>query len=266
MTLTALNCISIAEIVVYTASLRIAILLAARYGFRATAGWVYLVIFSLVRITGASLNLATINNPSNASLIVGSEVMYPIGISALIFCLSNLLGQVIYGMRSEGITPLVGPQQNTTKLVVLVGWIVGGDGGTVPIESQVGLGLMMAGLWFLMFNTSFTMLAALLVAKEKRLLFGIALALPFMIVRIVFAGLATFGTDPRFRSYGGEGSFMWYFLGMGVIMEMMVVVILEGVGLTLKEPPPRRPTTVPVGRWIGVKYEGNDVTRFGMRQ
>ncbi|KAK0748836.1 hypothetical protein B0T21DRAFT_344449 [Apiosordaria backusii] len=276
MALTTFNRISIAEIVVYTPALFIAIFLASRHGFRKNAGWLYLIIFSIARITGSSLNLATINDPSNANLIVASQVMYSIGVSALVICLSNLLGRVLQGIRRQGTRTFISPQhQRLAQVVVLIGLIlsiigqsmmsdeignaIGGGTGpativTVPSESQAGLGLIMAGLGFVVLGTLVTMLQARAVEPgEKRLLFGIALALPFMIVRIVFSGLATFGTDPRFRSYGGVGSFVWYFLGMGVIMEMMVVLILEVVGLTLK----KQPRTVPMGRWRDGKYEGN---------
>lgn len=124
---------------------------------------------------------------------------------------------------------------------------------TVPNESQAGLGLTMAGLGFVVLGTLVTMVEIRAVEPgEKRLLFGVGLASPFMIVRIVFSGLATFGTDPRFKSYGGVGSFVWYFLGMGVIMEMMVVLILEGAGLTVN----RQSSAVPVGRWREGKFEG----------
>ncbi|KAK0668670.1 hypothetical protein QBC41DRAFT_356433 [Cercophora samala] len=280
MTLTTLNRISIAELAIYTPALLVAILLSSRHGFRKNAGWLYLVIFTTARLIGSSLNLATISNPPSnpPNLIVASQVMYSIGVSALVICLSNLLGRVLLGIRRQGTRTLISPRhQRLAQVVVLIGLIlsvvgqsmmsgeigdaIGGGGRgqaemvTVPSESQAGLGLIMAGLGFVVLGTLVTtMLQARAVEPgEKRLLLGIGLALPFMIVRIVFSGLAAFGTDPRFRSYGGVASFVWYFLGMGVVMEMMVVLILEGVGLTLK----RQPSAVPAGRWRERKYEGN---------
>lgn len=92
---------------------------------------------------------------------------------------------------------------------------------------MVGLGFVVLGMLVMMVEIGVVELG------EKRLLFGVGLVLLFMIVRIVFLGLVIFGIDLRFKSYGGVGSFVWYFFGMGVIMEMMVVLILEGVGLML---------------------------------
>ncbi|KAK4179646.1 hypothetical protein QBC36DRAFT_69230 [Triangularia setosa] len=274
MALTIFNRISIAEIAIYTPALSIAVFLASHHGFRKNAGWLYLVIVSVARIVGSSLNLATVNDRSNANLIVASQVMYSIGVSALVICLSNLLGRVLLGIRRQGTCTFISPQhQRLAQVVILIGLVLSivGQGRmseeignaidvtgptivTVPSESQAGLGLIMAALGFVALGTLVTMLQARTVEPgEKRLLFGIALALPFMIVRIVFSGLATFGTDPRFRSYGGVESFVWYFLGMGVIMELMIVLILEGVGLTLK----RQTGAVSVGRWRGVKHGGN---------
>ncbi|KAK4650802.1 hypothetical protein QC762_710760 [Podospora pseudocomata] len=195
--------------------------------------------------------------------------MYSIGVSTLVICLSNLLGRVLLGIRQQGTQTFISPRhQRLAQAVMLIGLIlsivgqsmmsgeigdaVSGTTGqqaevvTVPNESQAGLGFVVLG-------TLVTMVEIRAVEPgEKRLLFGVGLASPFMIVRIVFSGLATFGTDPRLKSYGGVGSFVWYFLGMGVIMEMMVVLILEGAGLTLN----RQPSAVPVGRWREGKFEG----------
>lgn len=70
---------------------------------------------------------------------------------------------------------------------------------------------------------------------EKRLLLANAVALPFVLVRIIFSALGTFGNNPNFRAVGGTSAYPNYLLGMSVIMEVIVVIIFEAVGLTLQK-------------------------------
>src|SRR5687768_9229174 len=62
MGLTQIDAISVAILIIYLPLLFIAILLAYRHGFGRNAGWLYLVLFSFVRILGSSLELATISS------------------------------------------------------------------------------------------------------------------------------------------------------------------------------------------------------------
>ena len=69
---TTLNRIFIAEICVYTPSLAVAIVLAIRHGFRRSSGRFYLIPSFITRLLAASLQLATINSPVNAGLVVSA--------------------------------------------------------------------------------------------------------------------------------------------------------------------------------------------------
>ncbi|KAK3692429.1 hypothetical protein B0T22DRAFT_435705 [Podospora appendiculata] len=250
--LTELDRISIAVLVIYIPSLFIAIFLALRHGFGRNAGWLYLVLFSLARILGSAFQIATINDRTNISLIVGAVILQSIGISALVLVMLGLVGRVLEGLRnSQYSSPIVTPfHLRLVQLIVVVGLILGIAGGSsmskafsdptkpfqLPTESKAGLALIIVGYGIIILVTLVTASHMGSVEPgEKRILLAIAVALPFVLVRIIFSGQATFGSNPDFRSFGGSAKYPDYYLGMAIIMEMVVVAIFEGVGLTLQK-------------------------------
>ncbi|KAB5570753.1 hypothetical protein GE09DRAFT_1055545 [Coniochaeta sp. 2T2.1] len=252
--LTELSKISIAEIIVYTPSLAIATFLAVRHGFGRSSGWLYLIIFSLARVLGGALQLAAINDPANIGLLTGAATLQSIGISPLILCMLGLLSRVLESIRQTRDTFTTPQMIRIVQIVVLVALILGIVGGSemgdivrdaiasgstsyaVPTESVAGLALMMASFAILIIASGLT--ARQIGAAEpgeKRLLLAIALAAPFVLVRLVFAAVGTFGDHPDFRAFLGTDRYPDLLVGMAVVMEMAAVAIFEGVGLTLRK-------------------------------
>ncbi|KAK4165442.1 hypothetical protein QBC43DRAFT_333670 [Cladorrhinum sp. PSN259] len=258
MALSPINSIAAVQIAIYVPYLPTAILLASRHGFRRNAGWLYLLIFTLTRLIAASLQLSTASTPPSVALLITTQIFYSVGLSALILTLLNLIGRILSSTQHNGHTTSFTPRhQRLAQIVVVVGLILGIVGGSlmgseiddvmsgqapyepveIPIESEIGLGLMIAGFAGVVAGTVSCLISYNHIGKEKgdrRLLWAVAGTIPFMVVRVVFSGLATFSNDPRFRGFGGAEGYAWWFLGMAVVMEVMVVGILEGVGLTLK--------------------------------
>ncbi|KAK3944278.1 protein kti12 [Diplogelasinospora grovesii] len=246
--------IAIAIICVYVPSLFVAIFLALRHGFGQNAGWLYLVLFSTVRIVGAAFQLAQINDPLNISLITGALILLSVGFSALVLVMLSLLGRVLESIRTSRPTHVHPHYLRAVHLLVVAGLalsIVGGSqmGGIIsdafksskppatfemPIESKAGMAIMIAGFGIVVIVTAVTG-SQISAAEhgEKRLLLAVALAIPFVLVRLIFSSLATFGTNPDFRSFNGSAKYPDYLLGMAVIMEMAAIIIFEAVGLTL---------------------------------
>lgn len=279
--LSELNRISIAELVIYLPALGVAIILALRHGFGRNAGWLYLILFSLVRILGAALELASMNDPTNTGLIVGGATLQSIGLSPLLLTMLGLLGRVLQSVNSNTNTILQPRMLRIVQILVLVGLILGIVGGsdtgsnisdaqskgvpfvyTVPAESLASVGLFIAGFVLLVLAT---VLLAIQIrhaeAGEKRLLLAVALALPFVLVRLIFAAFATFDSDNlNFRQFGGSSQYPDYLLGMAVVMEMVAVAIFETVGLLLRQIPKgeRKPVgdSVPMGRFGGGRFGG----------
>lgn len=130
MTLSQTNQVAIAVLCVYVPALAIAVLLAVRHGFRRSAGWLYLVLFCLIRVVGASMQLATINDPTNTSLYVGAFTLNSIGLSALILIMLGLTSRLVESIQQSQ-NVLVNPRSlRLVQTVVMVGLILGIVGGT----------------------------------------------------------------------------------------------------------------------------------------
>lgn len=252
--LSELNKISIAEIVVYVPSLAVAIVLVRKHGFKRSAGWLYLVIFSVIRILGAVLDLATINDPSNISLLTGSNTLQSIGLSPLILINLGLLTRVLTSIRHTRSTFITPKHLRLVQIVVMVGLVLGIVGGTqlggvisnaiatgnpnytMPVESVAGLALMIAGFGILVIASAVT--ATQLGAAppgEKRVLAAVGLAAPFVLVRLIFSAMGTFSNNLNFRPFVGTAHYTSLLIGMSVVMEMCAVAILEAMGLTLQK-------------------------------
>ena len=253
--LTEQNGIAIAQICFFVPSLAVAILLASRHGFGRSAGWLYLILFSIVRILGAALELATINDPTNIGLTVGAFTLQNIGLSPLILILLASIGRVLEGIRFTHPTTVTPRHLRIVQIIVIVGLVLGAVGGsflssnitdfydhpngaatyTIPVESQVGAALMIVGFAVVILITAGTLRNLSYVpAGEKRLLLAIGLAAPFVLVRLIFSAMSSLSNNVNFRAYGGGQTYVTLFLVMSVIMEMIAILILEVIGLTLQ--------------------------------
>lgn len=248
MGLTESNQVSIAELVIYLPALFVAIFLCIRHGFGRSSGWLYLIIFSLARIIGPSMQLATISQPRNYSLYIGAATLQSIGLSPLILVELGLLSRALSSIRKSVQTRVNENMLRVVQIVVLVGLILTSVGGsqagsnfadtgvyTPSNLSQIGIGLMIAGFVL-------TVLAAAQVVLqishaepgEKRLALAVGLSLPFVLVRLAYAAATVYSGNPKFNQLTGDVSVQ---IGMSVVMEMIAVAILEGVGMTLKKIP-----------------------------
>lgn len=246
MALTERDGISIAEICVYSIALIIAVFLCIRHGFGRNSGWLFLIIFSLARLIGSSLQLATISDPTNISLYIGAATLANVGLSPLILTQLGLLSRALTSIRKSVQTFVNERMLRLVQLLILVGLILTSVGGSqaganyaetgqyaVPALSKAGMGLMIAGF-------GLTVLAAIQVAMqishaepgERRLSLAVGLSLPFILIRLAYAAASVFSGNPKFNQLTGDLNTQ---LGMSIIMEMIVVAIVEGFGVTLKK-------------------------------
>ncbi|KAI1194066.1 hypothetical protein F5X97DRAFT_312000 [Nemania serpens] len=271
MGLTEHNNISIAQIVFFIPALAVSIFLCIRHGFGRNAGWFLLIIFSLARIVGASLQLATIAQPGNLSLYFGALTLQGVGLSDLIIVLLTLINRAVTSIekaRSAVINPRV---LRAAQLVVLVALILGAVGGSnsgtqfaktgeyvVSPLTQAGTALTIAGFVLVV-------LATLIVGKnvshaepgEKRVVGAVALSLPFLLVRVIYSAVGTYQPNSAFNSRTGDVNI---FLGTAVVEEIVIVFILEAMGLTLNVLP-KSETSAPRSSLLGHLANGRDNRR-----
>jgi hypothetical protein len=244
MTITYHNGVSIAEIVVYVPCLIIAILLSIRHGFRRNAGWMFLIVFCLARIIGSSMQLATISQPKNTSLYTGSAILQNVGFSPLELASLGLLSRALESINKSHHTLINTSMLKFVELIILVGLILGIVGGVNASDDFIKTGVYLPGS----FNKAGTALlivsyVAIIIATviaffsishteagEKRLVVAVAVALPFLLVRLVYSIFSTFTHNTKFNLLEGNVTIL---LCVALIEEFAVVVIYESVGLTL---------------------------------
>jgi hypothetical protein len=76
--------VAIAEISVYIPILILVIFILVRLGFHRQLGWIYLAIFSVVRIAGAIFEIKKSSNPTNKTDIEWSAILQSVGLSPLL--------------------------------------------------------------------------------------------------------------------------------------------------------------------------------------
>ena len=87
--------VSIAVLIFYVPALATAIFLCIRHGLRRTGAWRFMIIFTLARVLGSSLELATISQPDNHSLYIGYATLINIALSPLELVSFGLLNRVV---------------------------------------------------------------------------------------------------------------------------------------------------------------------------
>lgn len=233
--------IAIAEIVVYTFLLFGALFLCKTHGFSRNSGWFYIIILSLARLIGSSMLLATINDPDNTNLYIGWIVLNGLGLGPLILIMLGLLDRLFNTIKSQGGAGINVLYQRAVHLLMLVAVIlisVGGassnytlDGASPTIkystESKVGVSLMIVVLVLVIGQFLFAFPnQSYIVDGERRILIAVGASLPFVIVRLAYTCTLILG---------GHKQDVWIYLGAGVIMEIVVVIICEAIGFTLNK-------------------------------
>ncbi len=109
------------------------------------------------------------------------------------------------------------------------------DNGNVSTLLQAALGCFIACLGLTVCILLFlTRSVSLLPQSERIILYSVHLCTPFLLVRMVYAAMGDFGSDPRFSLFDGDAT---VYLCMGVLMEIVVMVVCLAVGF--KCPPPK---------------------------
>ncbi|OBT48967.1 hypothetical protein VE00_00669 [Pseudogymnoascus sp. WSF 3629] len=247
--LTFRNGISIALLVLYTPLLLLGAFLSKRHGFGRSSGWIFLVLFCILRLLSGALNLALINSPTSSSLHIAYSITNSVGLSPLLLASLGLLNRAIESIERRAKSVTVTPRHlRLIQLLIMIALILAIVGAVNLNDAktdsdlhqaktlvQAGVGLFIAGYVILCLATARVLFAiSSAESGERRLIPALAAALPFLLIRVVYAGVGAFGNNAKFNAVTGSDAI---FLVMVVLMELAVVLIFEGVGITLKAIP-----------------------------
>ncbi|KAF7865210.1 hypothetical protein EAF04_006187 [Stromatinia cepivora] len=248
MAITYRNGVDIGELIVYIPSLFLSIILAFRHGFGRSSGWYFLIVFCLARIIGPCMSLAAISSPS-VSLFTGALILQNVGLSPLILATLGLLSRILDSINRNTDTFVQPRLLKLIEILTLVGLILGIVGGTNASHSYTTTGKWIPGTESKVSNILFIVAFVALVITtfltsfsvshaengEKRILLGIAIALPFLFVRLLYSVLSTFvAHSTKFNSFTGSVTIL---LCMALLEELVIVVIYLAIGLTLRVQP-----------------------------
>lgn len=218
--------------------------LCIRHGFGPNTGWLFLLLFPLIRLAGASENLATITFPTNIPLQTSPALLSTVGLSPLLFTTLGLLIRVNRGIKKTYPTHIKTNHIRLLRIPIIAALglaVVGGlasandfaKHGIYPISifSKIAIPIL------IVIFAAVVMLTTWLVyhrryaeAGEQGLALAIAASLLFLLIRLVYVTLVTFRDDGTFNVLDGS---IVAFGCMAVLQEMIVTVIYIAVGLTL---------------------------------
>lgn len=206
------------ELVVYVPALFIAIFLCIRHGFARSSGWFFLIIFCLARLIGPAMQLAEISSPTDIALYEGSAILNNVGFSPLTLAALGLLSRLLDSINKSHHTIIKPSMLRIIELVVVVGLILGIVGGVDAATSyqktlnyqpgslnKAGTSLMIVAFVLLCTATAITSFSVSHAEHgERRLFLAVVLAIPFLLVRLVYSIFSTFTKNKSFNLLDGS--------------------------------------------------------------
>lgn len=261
--------ITIAELCIYTPIFLLTAVLLFRHGFKRQSGWIYLAIFCLVRIVGATFKIESTKNPRSKTDLEWSAILQSVGLSPLLLASLGLLKRVTdsasdrvrsdegqvnrnnFGLKGRGrlsgrlISKYATANSKRSRVIqlaqipILVGLVLCIIGGT-DIAGGDPKGTTLTKVGIIIFAVAYVLHAALLGITsrdvgniprgERRLYWVLVSALPSLGVRLLWSLLAVFAHLKRFAIEGGNS---WVNFGMAVVMEFIIVCLYTATGFTL---------------------------------
>ncbi|TDL17892.1 hypothetical protein BD410DRAFT_901222 [Rickenella mellea] len=250
MGLDARGIIAIIQIVLFVPIFCFTLFITLRHGFKRDAGWVFLLIFSVIRIVGGVMLVVaeSLKHPSTGVYIT-AYVLASVGLSPLLFATLGFLRAVDqFGLSG---LPIATRHWRVLRLLLVVALalaIVGGTDASSSSLSTQHTGTTLRKVASLIFLGSFIIIVIIhflywsrkdkILLHRRTLLVGISAALPFLAVRILYSilssfspnslGAQTLGVAPGHTSLSKfntvTGSWVIYLI-MSLLMEIIAVLI-----------------------------------------
>lgn len=209
--------------------------------------WLPLLLFLILRIVGASLQISTIGNPSPSTGIVGNATSFSMGLPLLLAAVIEVLDRVnVYASRGKFNAVAVIVLDRVLQAALFVSLVLFATAGaragntyrtsdgivypTTGILNRVAaiMTIVVFGVFVLGSGTLSLLALARGWVRERGLLVGVYIALPLLLVRLVYAILARLVGQRQANPVNGD---LGLLIGLGFVMEILVVVFLLAGGL-----------------------------------
>ncbi|TCD65520.1 hypothetical protein EIP91_002528 [Steccherinum ochraceum] len=243
--------VALAQAIIYIPILCMSAILVARHGFKRRAGWVFLLILSLVRIVGGGIHVASeLQSDPNKTLVTIFTILEGVGLSPLMLATLGFLSTVGQGLTDsrrlfQGLHVL-GILSSVALILTVVGGINLGDAKTQDDVDSATKYRHIGGILFLVLFVLVTLLHGYfwslknqILVHRRTLLAGISTVLPFLFIRTMYGVLSAFspasvpGTTSSHNSLSkfssSTGSWQIY-LVVSCLPELVTVLIYLVVG------------------------------------
>jgi len=273
--------LSIANLVFYVPCLCIAAWVTFRHGFSRQAGWIFLILLAFIRVLGSICQIVSVNSPSE-SIDEAWIILSSVGLSPLLLAMLGLLVRVHQNMSpASPIHPMIFRILAVAPIIAVILAIVGGSQeaeNSDPSKVSTGTSLVQAGV--IIFMVTFLIFAAITLATflrlrsisvgEQRVLYAVALSIPFIFVRLIYSIIVDFAGNSQFNLITGDVVIQ---ACMASLMEFIVVILYLGAGLVAPkiaksnvQPSVALAETGYTGQQAGQQYTGQTNSQYTQQQ
>ncbi|PSS08894.1 hypothetical protein PHLCEN_2v3384 [Hermanssonia centrifuga] len=244
---------SVVELIVYIPLVFVSLFLLFKHGFGRAEGWIYLLIFSIIRIVGAGAHISWegTRTPGATSHTI-YLVMESSGVSPLLSATLGFLTTIgQYAFDDEARLRLLLRVVKIASTVALALAISGGVAAASDTElSKINNGLKMRHIGVIIFAIVLLLITLVhvyywmnkerIMKHRRNLLLAISFSVPFLAVRVLYTVLSSFaptgipgvtsGSASLAAFSSTTGNFVVYLI-MSVIMEFIVIIIYVTAGM-----------------------------------
>ncbi|KAH7386926.1 hypothetical protein DE146DRAFT_702011 [Phaeosphaeria sp. MPI-PUGE-AT-0046c] len=230
----ARDIVAAVELIFYIPTAILAVIVCLSHGFNRSSGWIYTLILCTVRIAGAVCQFIKSSDLVETKIIIDS-----IGLSPLLLATLGLLSRLVDFINAKSTPTFTIKHFRLLQLLITLGLIlsiVGGTSGTtkpdgtvqVATTSKAGIALYIVAYVgiVLVYLTSIPK-TSIIPKQERRVPVAILLALPFILVRLIYSGCAVFLHTHLFNPVTGN---VVVRVVMAIVEEFVVVTIYIALG------------------------------------
>ncbi|KAI9761121.1 MAG: hypothetical protein M1840_002018 [Geoglossum simile] len=239
--------IAAADIAFYAPVFVVTGYLALKHGCGKALGWLFLVLLSIIRLAFGILVVAMEGHGKpSLGLFITASILASVGLTLLLMASLGFLRTVAStGFSDKALLPRF---LDRTQMILVIAIALSIAGGTLriptnkPSTQKTGQKLVKAGVVIVTvtfasligFTVYFWAHQKRLTAARRMLLRAFTLAIPFLVVRIVYSILGAFASTSFSKWSPVRGSWR-AFLVMGLIMEFVVVLVYAVTGVSLPD-------------------------------